>query len=408
MALTTEKFKELMEMMIEKQNKDIEEKLVDKLEDVKKEMSGALKVVTDRQDKMETDQLDMKDQLGALRTQMEDIKKIAEESVQQKPEHEHQKVVTLQENIPPPNYLPSDEEDRKKALDLLDLGRRTVSLHPFHQRDFDFETKRGAKDPNEAKLWAVQSYFRYEMNIKSHVLATFTIEDIFTQPKENFDTVYVTFSTITESNTVYSYTKNMRREVNVGIFVPNEWQTRLRAINSIAYGLRYPSSGQAKCSTRIKWGHSDLVLYKKAPGTRHWSVVNISKPLPPVDMCAVGSTHMSPAPGRQGRDTVKRGRPSGSGSDSDAESRGANGRSVRSKAGSDSDSSVHHVVPGDQVQVDAAPAAHDPGRVMTEESYCPSSPAPVKKTNQVTVSSVESPIFKKSKSSSYRMNPLVL
>ena len=185
------KFKELMEMMIEKQNKDIEEKLGDKLEDVKKEMSGAIKVVTDRQDKMETDQLEMKDQLGLLRAQMEDIKKIAVVSVQQqadKPQQQpeqpqqrgdqHQSTASYsdvlqsssQPRLPLPDFLPSDAGERRKALDLLDLGRRTVSLHPFKQSDIDYELKRGANDPNEAKLWAVQTYLRYEMNIKSHVV----------------------------------------------------------------------------------------------------------------------------------------------------------------------------------------------------------------------------------------------
>ena len=155
MALTTEKFKELMEMMIEKQNKDIEEKLGDKLEDVKKEMSGAIKIVADRQDKMETEQMDMKDQMGLLRAQMEDIKKIAEVSVQQQAEQhqqhqeQHQQQPDQQQSsvsysdalqsspkpkLHSPDFLPSDESERRKALDLLDLGRRTVSFIPSNSQ----------------------------------------------------------------------------------------------------------------------------------------------------------------------------------------------------------------------------------------------------------------------------------
>ena len=159
------------------------------------------------------------------------------------------------------------------------------------------------------------------MNIKSHVLATLSIENIFTPASENFNTVYVTFSSITEANTVYSYSRNMRREVTVGIFVPKEWQERLKALNHIAYGLRFPPSGQAKFNTRIKWGNSDLVLYKKEPGTRVWSVVNIRKPLPPIDMCAVENPKMSPAPGRTGRQALKRQKSRGSGFGSDTDSR---------------------------------------------------------------------------------------
>ena len=193
----------------------------------------------------------------------------------------------------------------------------------------------------------------------------------------------------------------------LAIFVPNEWQARLKSINSIAYGLRYPPSGQAKLSTRIKWGQSDLVLHKKAPGTRHWSVFNICKPLPPVDMCAVETPRMSPAPGRHGRDT-KRPRPYGSGSDSDADSSELSRRRVRSRSDRDIDSGVPSLAPEEQLQVPAGAAAQDPGKVIAEESYCPSSPAPVMKSHALPATSLESPIFKKAQSSSFRMNPLVL
>ena len=46
--------------MTEKQNRDIDSKIVDKFEDVKNGVSGALKVVNDRQDKMESEQKGMK------------------------------------------------------------------------------------------------------------------------------------------------------------------------------------------------------------------------------------------------------------------------------------------------------------------------------------------------------------
>ena len=238
------------------------------------------------------------------------------------------------------------------------------------------------------------------MNIKSHVIATFSIENIFPPAKESWDSIYVTFSSISEANTVYSYTRNMRKEVNVGIFVPNEWQARFRAMNNIAYGLRYPPSGQAKYSTRIKWGHSDLILYKKTPGTRYWTVVDICAPLPTVDMCAVVTPRMSPAPGRQGRDNLKRQRPGGSGSDSD--NCAVDDRRVKPRP-SVSDSAVDHAT-----EAQAPPNLQDPGRVIAEESYCPASPAPVKKNQALSDDPIESPIFKKAKQSTYRMNPLVI
>ena len=227
----------------------------------------------------------------------------------------------------------------------------------------------------------------------------------------NWRTVYVTFSSITEANTVYSYTKNMRRQVTVGIFVPNEWKARFIAFNNLAYRLRNPNNGQPKYSTRIKWGQNDLVLYKKEQGTKHWALVSIQDPLPPVDMCAVGNTRMSPAPGRQSK------RQGSQDSDSEEKSRSVRhrpgpfsdpqaGEDVQG-VGDDSQAEQVHVV-GGVAQPPEGQAQQDLGRVVGEESYCPASPAPLHKSKTISSSLQESPSFKKTKSSSYRMNPLVL
>ena len=169
------------------------------------------------------------------------------------------------------------------------------------------------------------------MNIKSHILATFKIENIFPPAGTSWDSINVTFSSITTVNTVFSYTRNMRSEVNVDIYVPPECDARYRAVRSVAYHERYPENeGEKKNQTRIKWGSSDFILYRKAVGTRYWSVVQIRKPLPPVDfsVLAVAATHLSPAPGRQSRDSSKRNRSNGSGSGSDRDQSFSKNRKV--------------------------------------------------------------------------------
>ena len=65
-------------------------------------------------------------------------------------------------------------------------------------------------------------------------------------------------------------------------------------------------------------------------------------------------------------------------------------------------------VVGGVAQPPEGQAQQDLGRVIGEESYCPASPAPLHKSKTLTSSIPDSPIFKKTKSSSYRMNPLVL
>ena len=235
---------------------------------MKKDLTGTIEKVSERQDIMEDDQKVVKKQIENIQEQMKEIKSLALSQTAASSNKNSVSYATMaaappsqthlsQPTVPSFNYsdgLPSDESSRKAALDILDLCRRTVSLHPFSQADVDFESRRGASDVTEAKLWAVQTFLRYEMNIKSHVLASFSIENIsFPESSEPKDTVYVTFTSITEANTVYSYTKNMRKAVTVGIFVPNEWRARFKAVNSFAYGLRKPPTGQTRYNTRIKW-----------------------------------------------------------------------------------------------------------------------------------------------------------
>ena len=139
------------------------------------------------------------------------------------------------------------------------------------------------------------------------------------------------------------------------------------------------------------------LLSKKDPGTKYWTVVNISTSLPPVDLSAVDPPRMSPAPGREGRDPGKRLRSnSGSGSDSDVELRARRGRSrsVRSKVCSVDVSSYQ---PGGQVQEHEAGSALQP----------PASQAQISKMLEFHNESISSPVFKKIQHTNLRMNPMI-
>ena len=388
MALTEERFLELMKQMTEKQNSDIEARVGNRLDDVKKEMTGAIQTVAERQDTMDKEQQSMKQQMETMREQMIEIKKIAETSTSDVPAYaeilQRSRLPETSSSLEDHSMFPlgDDKENAKNKIEeLIDVSRRSISLHPFTQKDIDFETKRGAANENEAKLWAVQTFLRYEMNIKSHVQETFKIVNIFPPAGTNWDRINVTFSSITTVNSIFGYTRNMRQEAKVDIFVPPECDARYRAVKSIAYKERCPEGVKVN-QTRIKWGDSDFILYKKAVGTRYWSIVTVRKPLPPVDLDAVeiAATHLSPAPGRQSRDMNKRSRASGSGSGSDREESLPKNRKV-----------------------------DDNGRVIEEESYCPASPAPSKKG---PLAQTNSPIFTKAKITTFspnpsRMNPLI-
>ena len=356
-------------------------------------MTGAIRSVAKRQDLMEKEQQNLKEQFENMKEQISDIKKTVETS------HVATYSEVLQRNraaevgfkgVETQAMYPEGEDkkaENEKIKKIIDNARRTLSLHPFTQKDIDLELKRGAENEDEAKLWAVQTFLRYEMNIKSNIQETFRILNIFPPAGANWDKIFVTFSNITTVNSIFSYTRNMRREAKIDIYVPPECRERYKTVQAIAYRERH-EEGIKKNQTRTKWGETDFILYKKQLGTRHWSVVTVGEPLPPVDLSAVEvpPVHLSPAPGRQSRETSKRGRSDGSGSERDQS------LPKNRKVNAENDDNK------------------DTGRVFEEESYCPASPAPTKgMKGQIQI---DSPIFSKNKNQTFspipsRMNPLI-
>ena len=78
MALTEERFLELMKRMNNEQIINIEKKVADQLDIVKKDLSGAISKVSDRQDNMEEEQKAMKTQMVAMQEQLKEIQTLAQ------------------------------------------------------------------------------------------------------------------------------------------------------------------------------------------------------------------------------------------------------------------------------------------------------------------------------------------
>ena len=70
-----------MELMLKKQNEYLEKKISEKVDNVRNEMNVAIKAETERQEKMETEQVDMKKQMNSLVTQVEDMRKTMQGAV---------------------------------------------------------------------------------------------------------------------------------------------------------------------------------------------------------------------------------------------------------------------------------------------------------------------------------------
>ena len=68
---------ELMEIMNDKQCKKIEEKVASQLETVKKDLTGSIDKVSERQDTMENEHKVVKKQIETMQEQIDEIKTLA-------------------------------------------------------------------------------------------------------------------------------------------------------------------------------------------------------------------------------------------------------------------------------------------------------------------------------------------
>ena len=78
MALTEERFMELMKRMNQEQVINIEKKVAEQLNTVKEDLSWAISKVSDRQDTMEEDQKAMKTQIAEMQDQLKEIKSVSQ------------------------------------------------------------------------------------------------------------------------------------------------------------------------------------------------------------------------------------------------------------------------------------------------------------------------------------------
>ena len=117
MALTEERFLQLMKMINDEQANNIERKVANQLETVKKDLSGAIAKVSDRQDNMEEDQKAMKTQMVALQEQLEEIKTASQSKAGSSPCKTYAAVAagcsgsTYSKNVPMYTSPAQDESD---------------------------------------------------------------------------------------------------------------------------------------------------------------------------------------------------------------------------------------------------------------------------------------------------------
>ena len=337
MALTEERFMELMQRMNQEQVINIEKKVAEQLNTVKEDLSGAISKVSDRQDTMEEDQKAMKTQIAEMQVQLKEIKSVSEAQAgsglsekYSNPGRSYAAVAgpgvgssIVYHSLAQGTTSGTTEHDstEEKVNEIIDVARRTVGLHKIDNGDLKrmrLQHFGGASNEEEEMELAVKEFLKCELKIGSEEIEDMLIENIFIPAKDkgNPQSLNVTFKSGKSVGRIFEKTRIMRKESRVTNYIPRQFQDRLSVLSEFDFNLR----ADKRYQTRIKMGLKDLELHKKLRGTSKWERVPLPHNLPPVDLDARQPSHVSssPPPGRPGHDYTrdsKRGRESSGSSD---------------------------------------------------------------------------------------------
>ena len=322
MALTEDRFLQLMEKINESQCRKIEERVSEQLNTVKSELTVAINKVSERQDSMEEEQKGMKNTMSAMQRQLDSLSR--EKAEPDRPTTANVATfatVVASSKETSGRILSGCDAGDPKVADIIDHARRTVGLYKIDSDDLKrmrLSHFGGAKTEEEEMTLAVKEFLKCELKIGQDDIEDMLIENIFIPAKDRGDpqSLNVTFRSVKSVTKIFEKTKIMRRESRIVNYIPRQFQDRLAAVSTIDYNLRADKQFQ----TRIKMGLNDIELHKKLRGTSRWEKVILPPDLPPVDLSAKPPAQESgsPPPGRPGHDYTrdnKRGRES-TGSDS--------------------------------------------------------------------------------------------
>ena len=415
----TKEKEELAEIRKTERKEDREEmiKLMDNC--LGEKVEEAIAPFKERTEKVEKEQLEMKDQVNMILDEMKLVKERLNggriESGQSSSVVTMAEVISRQQDPRPMQQAPTahagssgiQEDERRR---IISLSRRTIGLQKIDK--YDLARMRqdqfgGAKSEEEEKFLAVKEYLQLEIKLSRKTIDQMEIERIFTPARDNPEWLYVTFRYESSVSKVFEKTRIMRKESRILTYIPKEFRSRFEAIRDLGNIIRL----EEKCKTRIKMGYMDLQLHKKDSLIGKWELVPLPAGIPPVEVRgSPGKVESgSPAPGRPGQmRSEKRGRQS-TGSDGQGTPKAAKkGKDDRSDTGSGSD--LDSNLQDEQAEVMEETGANNlgkdaTGKVVEEESYCPASPAPAKAGSSFPYSS---PIFTKSKTSTLTMRPMIL
>ena len=230
-------------------------------EGVKAEVLSAMEPICRRQEELEEKHKNLQDKLNDMSEEIKRLK-IGGSKVQTKGVDNHK----VDEEV---GDLVIEGEKGSKG-DIVAAARRTIGLHQIGQADVEKYSRSGINDKNEAMVKAVREFMLEEMKVSEDILEEMHIEKVFPPAREDWRTLYVKFVSESSVHKLYSHARNMKANLRLIPYIPKEFYMRYRELESQAFKLRH---SEVKYKTRIKMGTSDLVLYKRKSNQTSWNFV---------------------------------------------------------------------------------------------------------------------------------------
>ena len=180
------------------------------------------------------------------------------------------------------------ESDMPQARKLCAAARRVIGLTPIEPMMLDIQMRSyGAKNKEEAMLMEVKNYLKCELKVRPSVIEQLDIVKIFHPARDDWKTLYVELGSESEVNSLYNYTKNIKKEDHrVFPYIPKQMYRRYRAVEGFLYGVRQKD----KIKTKVFIGNDDFMIASKVPGSSFWKKCSLPSNLPPIEVSKVNPT----------------------------------------------------------------------------------------------------------------------
>lgn len=258
---------------------------------VKDEVESALKPFQEAQSILSEEHKKLVETVSSLKVELESFK------TGSKPKGNPETTVTA-ESISP---ISSNEAHQDERVEIAKTGKRIIGFSPITTAHIEHaKAEYNIEDDHEARIAAVKDLLYFEMKIPAEQIREMKQKRVFApvnKPKKHPERFYVEFYEESSVKTIYSYVHNLNPEIRIHPYIPHQFYERFQVMDDLALKIR---EGPGNFKTKIQFGYSDLLLYKKGPSNLSWDIVQIKGSLPPVNLAPRRPQTSSPPPGRPG------------------------------------------------------------------------------------------------------------